>query len=281
MKTRKPVKTIWILLSLLAATLSYAGFKGADRFGKVNNDPPPAEAELFEVQFDKELDILQKITDRYNAHLYIRGTITYQEKKEGGQPVVEKVDFFSHSSELVNVHFMDSMLRIHEGARLLTIDHKDQSVVMMELAAPQDMNAEGFLPIAELSKYVKNITVKTNGALHTLEIELNENAPGSFPRCKLLYDPGSYRLKKMTCYGYDVEMAEGESNTASEVVVVDSLEGEIETGYFASATPVTVEVEYLEERSRAPETWRIENFVRKTERGYEPIGKIKTYSIYQ
>ena len=279
MKTRKSVKIMWIAVSLLVATLSYAGLKGAEKIREPQPEDPLVEN--FEEKFSKELEILQKITDRYKAHLYIRGTISYQEKRAGAVPLTEKVDFFSQSSEFVRVYGMDSVLRIQEGDRLLTIDHKEESAVVMALDENETVNAEGLLPIGEIAKYVKQIAVKPAGSLQVLEIELNENAPGSFPRCKLVYEPGSYRLKKMVFYGYDVEMAEEESSTASEVVVVDSLEGEIETGYFASATPVTVEVEYLEERSAAPETWRIENFIRKNGSGYEPIGKIKNYSIYQ
>ncbi len=279
MKTRKSVKMMWIVLPLLAATLSYAGFKGVDKVKETKAESP--RADNFEEKFSKELEILQKITERYKEHLYIRGTISYQEKREGEALVTEKLNFFSQSSELVNVHFMDSMLRIQEGRRLLTIDHKEQSVVMMELEEPAVEVSEGMLPIAELSKYVKHIAIKAAGPMNVLEIELDESAPGSFHRCKLVYEPESFRLKKMTCYGYDVEMAEEESSTASELLVVDSSEGEIETGYFASATPLTVEVEYLEERQAVAETWRIENFVRKNSVGYEPIGKIKNYSIYQ
>lgn len=227
---------------------------------------------------------LDKIMKRYeDGNLLLSGEINYYESGNRNEPA-EKTSFISITTAVASSYEVDSVQTVSADGVVVMIDKKEKTIAIVErepeLAPATNNNMIG--AIREFKEYIYSIQVRESGNDKIISIEFDENSPANTQSYEVVYDPQTYRVKKVR-----MEIAEGEitadeedQKEEDELVLVDVDNKEIPTGYYVPEVKVNVlEVIYKMEKKADASLIDMRKLVVKGAEGYEPAERYKHYEL--
>lgn len=241
------------------------------------------------VALAKGMAELQKIVDHYkDASVWVNGEIRYYSNDSAGP--AEKAPFTFAVQGGKTLYELDSVTTVTENNVALVVDHREQSIAVVEQEMPEqpaDLQPSPEM-MGAMKDFISSIAISRSEQYSQLTISFNENAPSNITQYVIVYDGKTYAVKKIKIKMLDTELTDelpGNEDGAAkiseddELYMVDSTNNAVATGYYAQVSNAVYEIIYTQERTIQHGAISIADYVKKENEGYEPAGRYKRFSI--
>lgn len=231
------------------------------------------------------LDELDSLVLHYTReNLYLSGDIIFYPDKDSLWKSPETAQFTSIKTPLGSSYELDSVQTITNPAITLFIDKREKSIAVVEHdEAPEQPDFQKVISeeLSQFRKYISSIKVTVQGKDKKLVITFKEDSPANINNYEIVYEPGSYRIKKvrMEIAGGEITDSSEDQDTDDELVFDDGNNHEIYTGYYAKVKTSVYEVIYKTEKYADADLVDISHVVQKGVNGYFPAWAYKNYEI--
>lgn len=228
---------------------------------------------------------LGKISRRYeNKNLYLSGELLFYANADSMMAAPQRVQFTSINTPQGTSYEIDSVQTIVSESMTLLVDKKEKSILMIEKNAGAGQRNFHKIISDELSQfreYISSIKVITHGKDKKLVITFKDDSPANTSNYEIVYDPGTYRIKRVRMEIVDGEITDNSQgqDADDELVLDDQSNTEIPTGYYAKTKTSVYEVIYKVEKTADPDFVNINHFVKKNTGGYTPTGAYKNFEL--
>lgn len=235
---------------------------------------------------------LQKIIDRYaHANLLITGEINYYEADSLMKLPKEREAFTVAMAGTGTLYEIDSVQTITQGSQMLIVDKRERSMTMIEQEAdlgkhnPMN-NLTGVLK--KFRRFMEAIDVTSRGSDKILTIQFSEDFPLNIDRYMVQYEAATHRIRKIGMTIKEGDLIEMNSESADtplnlegsdELFFTDKNNNEIPTGYYSNIKTNTYEMLYKTEKVIDAHFVDFNNWIRKENETYVPVGIYKDYDI--
>lgn len=245
---------------------------------------PIQEPELSEENAEG-MSELENIARRYGSkNMYLSGEILYYSNADSATVSPEKTWFTSIVTPLGSSYEIDSVQTIINAGIMLFVDKREKSIALMEQeteAQPIDFQKVISNDLTQFREYISSIKVMNEGKDKKLVIMFKEDSPAQTSSYEMIYEPETYRLKKVRMEIVEGEFTDNmeEQNPEDELVFEDENHSEISTGYYAKAKVSVYEVIYKTEKEADSNLVDINHFVKKSGDVYISVGAFKNYEL--
>lgn len=244
------------------------------------------------VQIDNKegLQELSKIIERYQTNnLLLSGEIYYYDDIDSSKISDQKSVFKTVITPKAISYELDSVQTISQEGLTMIVDNKEKSISVFDNEENYKNSTDNNIAdqIKEFVNYIKSIEVKKQNDSKTLVIHFNDDFPSNINLYQILYDSETFRVKKIRVEIADGEITDSQDASAddpnkkdfNELVLVDSSNSEISTGYYAKLKTSAYEIVYRNERFANETMIDLKKFIKKSKEGYEAVGAYKGYEF--
>lgn len=230
------------------------------------------------------LSELDKIAKRYESkNLRITGDILYYENADSVKHITEKSSFVSINTPSAISYEVDSVQSIMYRNSILMVDKREKSIMLMERQNGLNRSFARTLmasSIEEFRDYILSVTVSSEGTDRKLMILFRDDSPANTSDYEIVYEPETYRIKKVTMEITDGEITdEPQDKEDDELVYTDENNEEISTGYYAKVKTTVYKVIYKSEEKASEEMVQMNHFLKKGKNTYLPSRGYENYEV--
>ncbi len=233
------------------------------------------------------LSELDKIIRHYEeGNLYLSGDINFYADADSSATAEEKGTFASISTTNGSFYEFDSVLTVVNEDVTIILDKREKSIAVLEtdpelkkINGERDVVAE----IKNFKDYIYSIeVVNLSGNEKKLVIQFKDDAPANTSSYEIVYEKDTYQIKKIRMEIPDADITDvslNEGDDEDELMLLDSANNEMPTGFYADIKISVYEVIYKTEKKADASLVDINRYVKRTSDGFVPAGAYANYEL--